>query len=105
MKKIHIILLATFIIVTALGLASNFIPWDETPLEQSIFALPLGIGIALEIPFLLIMGMFIRDTTQPIPYTLLWTVIPIITGAFYTGIVYGIYRLAERFEPRITPKR
>lgn len=90
MKKHLITAAVILVVVAALGLASNFIRWDETPLEQIIWALPLGIGLVLELPFLMVMGMFVRDTTSYINYPLLWTIIPFIAGACYGSLYYGI---------------
>ncbi len=93
MKKTTIITLAIFVVVTILGLATNFIHWDETPLEQSIAALPLGIGLMLEVPFFTLMGMWIDNTTGYVPYQTFWTVIPFVAGAFYSGLFYFIVRV------------
>jgi len=97
MKKHLIIAAVIFSMVTALSLASNFIRWDETPLEQTIYALPLGIGLLLQIPLFSIMGMWIGDTTDYVNYELLWSVIPFITGALYATIYYFIVFSSKRF--------
>lgn len=90
MKKHLITAAVIFVVVAALGLASNFIRWDETHLEQTIWALPLGIGLILELPFLAIIGMFVRDTTSYVNYPLLWTITPFIAGACYGSLYYGV---------------
>lgn len=91
MKKHLNISIIVFILISALGLAANFIRWDETPLEQSIYAIPLFIGFMLEMPFLRIMGLLISDTqTEPINYTLIWSIIPFVTGMFYAAFYYLI---------------
>lgn len=99
MKKNSKIILAIFLFVSVLSLAANFIRWDETPLEQSIFALPLGLGLLLEMPFLTIMGFFVKDGN--INYQLLWIIIPFVTGAFYSGIYYLVMKLNKKL--RIKP--
>ena len=100
MKKHLVIASVLFILVTALSLATNFIPWDETPLEQSIFSLPLAIGLLLEMPFLKIMGLWIGDTTGYVNYELFWSIIPFITGAFYATLYYFIVFSGKRFLKR-----
>lgn len=100
MKKHIIISIAIFSVVTALSLASNFIRWDETPLEQTIYALPLGIGLLLEMPFLRIMGLWIGETTGYVNYELLWSIIPFITGSFYATLYYFIVFLSKKFIKR-----
>jgi len=88
MKKHLIVAAVLFGAVTALALASNFIRWDETPLEQTIYALPLAIGLLLQMPFLSIMGLWIGNTTNYVNYELLWSIIPFITGAFYASLYF-----------------
>ena len=100
MKKHLTTAVVIFVVVAALGIASNFIRWDETPLEQSIFALPLGIGFGLELPFLMMMGMFVRDTTSYINYPFLWTIIPFIAGACYGGLYYGIVYAVKNLQKK-----
>ena len=97
MKKHLVIAAVLFGIVTALSLASNFIRWDETPLEQTIYALPLAIGLLLEMPFLWVMGLWIGDTTGNVNYELLWSIIPFITGATYASLSYFIFFSSRKF--------
>ena len=99
MKKHLIVAFILFVIIAAFGLATNFIRWDETPLEQTIYAFPLGIGLMLEVPFFAIMGAIIGDRTTYVNYSLFWTIIPFIAGLFYAGIYYGIVRLVYRLQP------
>lgn len=95
MKKHLLIALVIFVAVTSMALASNFIPWDETPLEQTIFALPLGIGLFLEVPFLAILGSVDPDANY-VSYQLSWIVIPFVAGLFYSGVAYGVMRRFAR---------
>lgn len=108
MKKHLTVAIIIFVLVASLSLASNFIRWDETPLEQTVFALPLGVGLLLEIPFLALMGLikngmhgqFISDRT-------LWILIPFIAGFCYSGlyylIVYGVRKLLNAHSQKEMP--
>ena len=100
MKKHLITAAVIFVVVVALGLATNFIRWDETPLEQTIWALPLGVGLVLELPFLMIMGMFVRDTTSFINYPFWWTIIPFIAGACYGSLYYGVVYTVKNLQKK-----
>jgi len=100
MKKHLIIAIIIFIVIVILSLASNFIPWDETLLEQTIFALPLGVGLFFQIPFLMIMGLLIGNTTAYVNYQLLWTIIPFIAGIFYAGLYYVVVLAVKRHQKR-----
>lgn len=80
MNKTALAIIVT-IISLALMLLTNFVRWDETPLEQSLFALPLGIGLVLEIPFLyaaIYLGIFEK----------IKNFLPLIAGIFYGATVY-----------------
>jgi hypothetical protein len=79
-KKISIIATAVSL---ALILLTNFVSWDETPLEQSLWALPLGIGLILEMPFLYaasFLGVF--DKVK--------NFLPLIASIFYGVVIYLI---------------
>ncbi len=97
MKKHLIIAVVLFGVITALALASNFIRWDETALEQTIYALPLGIGLLLQMPFMSLMGLWIGNTTNYANYGLLWSIIPFITGAFYATLYFFIVFLVKKY--------
>ncbi len=95
MKKVKIITLVIFVAIFALVLATNLIHWDETPLEQSIAALPLGLGLLLELPFLLIGAMLTENGSgngliSYDWYTTMMQVMPFLAGAFYSGLFYLI---------------
>lgn len=90
MKKHIIIAKIIFCLITALSLASNFIPWDETPLEQTIYALPLGIGFLIQLPFFSIIATWFGGSTASANYELLWTIIPFIAGILYASIYFLI---------------
>lgn len=100
MKKITISIVV-FVVVTSLVLATNIIPWDETPLEQSIAALPLGLGFLLELPFLISMAILtgngsgvglISYDLQPV----VMRVMPFVAGASYSGLFYLTVHLSHR---------
>lgn len=100
MRKI-IISTVIFVVVTSLVLATNGIPWDETPLEQSILALPLGLGFLLELPFLVAMAILTGNGsgTGLLSYDLhpvMTRVIPFVVGASYSGLFYLIAYFAQR---------
>lgn len=92
MKKHILISILISIIIIGLGLATNFIKWDETPLEFGIWAIPLGIGLLFEMPFLMIMGLLIGDATESVNYELWWSVIPLVSGIFYAMLYYFIVK-------------
>ncbi len=105
MKKFRIITLVIFAAIFALVLATNLIHWDETPLEQSIVALPLGLGLLLELPFLLIGAMLTGNGSDNglISYDWHPTIIqvtPFLAGAFYSGLFYLIATRIGKQEPR-----
>ena len=107
MKKVRIITLIIFVAIFALVLGTNLIHWDETPSEQSIAALPLGLGLLLELPFLLIgaaltgngsgNGLISYDW-----YTTMMQVMPFLAGAFYSGLFYLIATRIRKQESRKT---
>jgi hypothetical protein len=105
MKKVRIISLVMFIIIFGLVLATNLIHWDETPLEQSIAALALGLGLVLELPFLLI-GAFLTGNGSDnglISYdwhSTILQVMPFLAGAFYSGLFYLIATRMKKLESR-----
>lgn len=86
------ILFAIFVgvIVTGMGFAGNFIRWDETPLEQSIWAIPLFTGLLLQIPFLFIVSLFTPEPTYF--YPMLWVITPPIAGFVYGSVTYLLLR-------------
>lgn len=95
MKKVRIITLVIFVTVFVLVLATNLIHWDETPLEQSIVALPFGLGLLLELPFLLIGAILTGNGSDNGLISYDWRptimrVIPFLAGAFYSGLFYLI---------------
>ncbi|MFH1253178.1 MAG: hypothetical protein V1664_02495 [Candidatus Uhrbacteria bacterium] len=96
MKKHLIIALIIFLVVVVLSLASNFIHWDETPLEQTIFALPLGIGLLLELPFLTIISPLAQTDATFIYFKQLAAFIPFIAGLFYAGLYYLIIFVSKK---------
>ena len=105
MKKVRIITLAIFVVVFALVLATNLIHWDETPLEQSIAALPLGLGFLLELPFMLLAAMLTGNGSGNGLISYDWhptmmQVMPFLAGAFYSGLFYLIATRIRKQELR-----
>lgn len=87
--------------VTSLVLATNVIPWDETPLEQSIATLPLGLGLLLELPFLIPMAILTGNGSGNglISYDwhpVMMRVTPFVAGVCYSGLFYLIVHLTQR---------
>lgn len=100
MKKI-IISIVIFVVVTSLVFATNVIPWDETPLEQSIAALPLGLGFLLELPFLISIAILTGNGSAIGLISYDWhsvtmRVMPFVAGACYSGLFYLVAHLAQR---------
>lgn len=87
MKKHLVIGFVIFFFVVALSLASNFIPWDETPLEQTALALPLGAGLLLQLPFFTLLGA-LNPNFHLAGYNTSWIVIPFIAGMLYAALYY-----------------
>lgn len=105
MQKVRIITLVIFIAVFVLVLATNLIHWDETPLEQSIAALPLGLGLLLELPFLFVATMLTGNGSDNGLISYDWhptmmQIMPFLAGAFYSGLFYLIATRIRKQEPR-----
>jgi hypothetical protein len=105
MKRITVITFAIFVTVVILVFATNFIHWDETPLEQSIAALPLGLGLLLELPFLLLGAMLTGNGSDNGLisygwYSTMMQVMPFLAGAFYSGLFYIIATHVTKQKPR-----
>jgi hypothetical protein len=93
MKKITIVTLAIFVMVVVLASAANVVRWDETPLEQSAAAIPLGLGFLLELPFFLAAAALTGNGSDNglISYDWHRTMtqsVPFLAGAFYGGLFY-----------------
>ena len=107
MKKIRIITLVIFIAVFALVLATNMIHWDETPLEQSIAALPLGLGFLLELPFLILGAVLTGNGSGDGLFSYDWQPVtiqamPLVAGAFYSGLFYLVAtRIVKRTSQKV----
>lgn len=95
MKKNLITTLGCFYIVTTLCFFSNFIRWDETPLEQSLWVLPLGIGLLLQIP-LFSATFFLLPADHTVRYSTIWTIIPLLTGSLYSLLLYAILQIRRK---------
>lgn len=100
MKKI-IISVVLFVGVTSLVFATNVVRWDETPLEQSIVALPLGLGLLLELPFLIPMSILTGNGSGVGLISYDWhpvtmRVMPFVAGVWYSGLFYLIAYHAQR---------
>lgn len=85
MKKHYIIASIVFVVFVGLALASNFIHWDETPLEQTIWALPLAFGLLIQMPVLpFVAALFGKN--EFMGNDLIWEVSPIVAGLLYSGL-------------------
>ena len=110
MKKDFKIASILFIGITLLCLASTFIRWDETPLEQSLIALPVVIGTLLQLPF---MGTWIGDIAnlidaewvQTLFYQITWFILPFFVGAFYAALYYFIMKGTRKILKKLLPSR
>ena len=96
MKNHLHITITLFILVTALALAANFIPWDETPLEHSLFGLFFGLGAYFQSPFFRIVGWWVGDRIDWFNYELAWKVIPFLAGLFWSAVYYGLTRIISK---------
>ncbi len=100
MKKNLIITIIIFSVVTTLSLASNVIRWDETPLEQTAWSIPLGIGFLLQAPIMAISIPLISPSSDtnfnPEFYQLMSYVFPFITGLSYSLVYYLILLLSNK---------
>lgn len=95
MKSIKLTTLAIFIVVLALVIASNTINWDETILEHSHAALPLGLGLLLELPWLFVGSVLTGNGSDQGLISYAWyptmiRAIPFLTGMLYSGLFYFI---------------
>lgn len=86
-KTIFLLSICCFCLIAALCYAANFIPWDETPLEQSLWALPLGIGLLLELPWLFIISLLHADQSWT-DYQWRMAILPLVTATTYSLIIY-----------------
>lgn len=100
MKKSFLTTTGIFLFITLLCLASNFIRWDETPLEQTMFALPLALGLFIQMPILAALGLFFRMSGESMNYELIWTLSPFFTSTFYIVVYYMWVILTCKLLPR-----
>lgn len=107
MKRKYAVPLALLLVFTGLAFASNFIQWDETSLEHSLWGFFLGLGFALQLPFYLLMApiaTYFSDNNMIQSYdatinTAKW-LFPILTGLLYTGIFLIVWpRIKEKNHP------
>lgn len=87
--------------VASLILATNGIPWDETPLEHSIAALPLGLGLLLELPLLIPLTILTSNGSGAGLISYDWhsttmQVMPFVAGACYSGLFFLIAHFTQR---------
>lgn len=102
MKKHYIITSVIFIVVVGLALASNFIHWDETPLEQTLFAYPLAFGMLLQAPSLPLglIWMLMPGDYENFIFPLV--INPLISGVFYVWAYLVIYKLSHKNQSTFT---
>lgn len=92
-EKNRIVTLVISITTFFLVLATNTIRWDETPLEQSIAALPLGLGLLLELPFIFVGSLLTGNGSDDglISYhwhAVIMQIMPFIVSVCYGGLFY-----------------
>lgn len=95
MKKLTGVTGAVFITVAILVFATNAINWDETPLEHSLAMIPLGLGMMLELPFLIMGAVLTGNGSDNGLISYAWhdefmQVMPPVAGMFYSSLVYLI---------------
>jgi hypothetical protein len=102
MKKHLIIAAIIFIVTVILSLATNFISWDETRLEQTVWGLLSAIGIFLELPFLFIASWLIPNNLANFAkyHLFLDLLTPFIAGFFYAGLYYFIVAIIKKLRRR-----
>jgi len=99
----HLIIAAIIFIVTViLSMATNFISWDETRLEQTVWGLLLAIGIFLELPFLFVASWLIPNNLANFAkYHLFLDILtPFVAGIFYAGLYYFAVTVIKKFRRR-----
>ena len=105
MKKQAIISFGFFVFISGLCLLSNFIQWDETALEQTIYVLPLAGGMLLQVPFLSLLGLFANALKLDMNYELIWIITPLVAGAFYTALFYSVQSFCYRSKSKVLSMR